>query len=252
MASEETREGIDGIIDVMRKSMGLTLYEAKLYIALLQGARNPREASVKSGVPLPRIYDVIKVLEAKGFVERDPGGWYKPYAPRAVAAAALARIEEEARTRARMILDVVDKLERIAAGSYGEPGASCLEGLYKIVAAAASLAESGGPVYVGLGTVLGDPDTATAIVRGIIPVTGEVRIIVDPSVADNVVPLLADMGVRYRVVSVMVDFIASTSGAIIVAHREGSLTGLRLPRSPQAEHLYRSAEEHFSRGRLPA
>lgn len=252
MASEETREGIDDIIDIMRKSMGLTLYEAKLYIALLQGARNPREASVKSGVPLPRIYDVVKVLEAKGFVERDPGGWYKPYTPRAIAAAALARVEEEARARARMILNVVDKLEHIAAGSYGEPGASYLEGLYKIAAAAASLAESGGPIYIGVGVALGDPDTIASLARGIMPVTGEIRLLVDPAVAGGIVALLHDIGVEYRIVQVIVDFIASPGGALIIARREGSLIGLRLPRSPQAEHLYRSAEKLFQWGSAPS
>ena len=46
---------MEDLVTLMRRSMGLTLYEAKLYIAMLRGARHPREASSMSGVPLPRI-----------------------------------------------------------------------------------------------------------------------------------------------------------------------------------------------------
>ncbi len=252
MASEKTRDGIDEIIDAMRKSMGLTLYEAKLYIALLQGARNPREASVKSGVPLPRIYDVVKVLEAKGFVERDPEGWYRPYTPRAVAAAALARVEEEARTRARMILDVISMLERIVSEKPGEASNPYIEGIYKIAAAAASAAEAGGPVYIGIGLALGKAETATTIIKSIMPVAAEIRALVDPVVAESVTPVLADMGIEHRITPVMVDFIAAWKGAVIIVLVEGSLVGVRMPAGSQAERLSRIAESFFKEGRVPA
>ncbi|MFP3307944.1 MAG: helix-turn-helix domain-containing protein, partial [Acidilobus sp.] len=81
----------EALVERLRKALDLTLYEAKLYIAMLQGASDPKEASVMSGVPLPRIYDVVKVLESKGMVYKDPNGWYRAVSPRALAAASIAR-----------------------------------------------------------------------------------------------------------------------------------------------------------------
>ena len=100
----------------LRRVFGLSGYEAKLYLALLMGAGNPKEASSVSGVPLPRVYDIVRMLESKGLVERVPEGWYAPVPPRAAAVALVARLEEEARRRAREAGELVAELEALASG----------------------------------------------------------------------------------------------------------------------------------------
>jgi len=54
--------------------LGLTLYEAKAYIALIgSGARTASEISFISGVPRPKVYSVVKALERRGLVRTIPG-----------------------------------------------------------------------------------------------------------------------------------------------------------------------------------
>jgi sugar-specific transcriptional regulator TrmB len=50
--------------------LGLKEYEAKIYVALVGlGAANVRSIHEVSGVPRPRVYDVLNALDAKGFIE---------------------------------------------------------------------------------------------------------------------------------------------------------------------------------------
>jgi HTH-type transcriptional regulator, sugar sensing transcriptional regulator len=59
----------DGIVDGLRK-LGLTEYEAKAYATLVGvGEATAREVHELSGVPRTRIYDILRELENKGFVE---------------------------------------------------------------------------------------------------------------------------------------------------------------------------------------
>jgi sugar-specific transcriptional regulator TrmB len=50
--------------------LGLKEYEAKVYVALVGlGEANVRRIHEASGVPRPRVYDVLNALEKKGFIE---------------------------------------------------------------------------------------------------------------------------------------------------------------------------------------
>ncbi|HDJ66227.1 MAG TPA: TrmB family transcriptional regulator [Nitrososphaeria archaeon] len=52
------------------KKLGLTEYEAKTYIALLEhGEADALEISRRSGVPRTRIYDILSKLESNGFIQ---------------------------------------------------------------------------------------------------------------------------------------------------------------------------------------
>ncbi|MGE5335332.1 MAG: TrmB family transcriptional regulator [Nitrososphaerota archaeon] len=54
--------------------LGLTLYEARAYVALIRRAGStPTEVAKVAGVPRPRIYDVIDSLVAKGLAYERPG-----------------------------------------------------------------------------------------------------------------------------------------------------------------------------------
>jgi HTH-type transcriptional regulator, sugar sensing transcriptional regulator len=50
--------------------LGLKEYEAKIYVALVGlGEANVRSIHEVSGVPRPRVYDVLNALDARGFIE---------------------------------------------------------------------------------------------------------------------------------------------------------------------------------------
>ncbi|MDM7934226.1 MAG: TrmB family transcriptional regulator [Methanothrix sp.] len=73
----------EGIIDGLRK-LGLTEYEAKAYATLVgMGEATAREAHELSGVPRTRIYDILRDLERKGFVESVNGSptYYRAVEP---------------------------------------------------------------------------------------------------------------------------------------------------------------------------
>ncbi len=167
----------EDVVEKMRRSMGLTLYEARLYLAMLRGARNPRDASSMSGVPLPRIYDVVRALEAKGFVEPEPGGWYRPRPPSAVAAAMLAKVEEEARRRARTILELAESLEEMG-GREPQGGLVLVRGRYSVISSIVEEARNAGEVYILIGPQLEDRrELIQSIARGVLAVAPKVVIL---------------------------------------------------------------------------
>jgi HTH-type transcriptional regulator, sugar sensing transcriptional regulator len=54
--------------------LGLTLYEARAYVALIRrDGSTPAEIARVAGVPRPRIYDVVDSLVAKGLASERPG-----------------------------------------------------------------------------------------------------------------------------------------------------------------------------------
>src|SRR5215472_11371576 len=54
--------------------LGLTLYEARAYVALVsRDASTPAEIARLAGVPRPRIYDVLESLVGKGLAADRPG-----------------------------------------------------------------------------------------------------------------------------------------------------------------------------------
>lgn len=65
------------------KRLGLKDYEARVYAALvLLGPSKASEVARESGVPRPKVYEVLKELHRKGFVDFSEGG--KPAFFRAV------------------------------------------------------------------------------------------------------------------------------------------------------------------------
>ncbi len=59
---------------LLKRWFGLHSYEGRVYLALLKGRRTPNEISAMSKVPLPRVYDTIRSLEGKGFIQRAADG----------------------------------------------------------------------------------------------------------------------------------------------------------------------------------
>ena len=55
-------------IELLRRFFGLNQYEARVYIALLKRPMGLGEVSEAAKIPKPRVYDVVRSLESKGFV----------------------------------------------------------------------------------------------------------------------------------------------------------------------------------------
>ena len=65
--------GSTELLDAL-KSIGLNLYERKIFVALLaRGVASPAEVSEIATVPRSRSYDILESLASKGFVLMQPG-----------------------------------------------------------------------------------------------------------------------------------------------------------------------------------
>jgi sugar-specific transcriptional regulator TrmB len=85
---------------------GLSPYQAEAYVTLLElGAAPATEIADASGVPDPRIYDVLRDLEAKGYIEtyhRD-SLFARVHDPESVL--------QSLKTRSRLLTDAADEIE---------------------------------------------------------------------------------------------------------------------------------------------
>jgi len=67
-------ENKEKLIELLNEELGLTPYESKAYIAVLQhGPLSPNGVNQKSGIPRPRTYDVLNSLVGKGLLMEQPG-----------------------------------------------------------------------------------------------------------------------------------------------------------------------------------
>lgn len=78
----------------LKDSFKLSQYEAKAYLALLQGASDPKNVARLGRVPLPRVYDTLRSLESKGFVVRG-GEEYVPVKPEVALEGRIQQFEAE-------------------------------------------------------------------------------------------------------------------------------------------------------------
>ena len=216
------------LVNKLRKALDLTLYEAKLYLALLQGAKDPKDASAKSGVPLPRIYDVVKVLESKGLVYKEPGGWYAPLSPSSMAVAMVAKIEDEMRRRIREVMEVSRALESAyLASPPRREGLVMARGTFNLIGLALDTFRNSGLVYVTVVRYLADQRLLLDIIKSLSPYVGEIRVAALPSLDLDGLPPIPGVSVK-RLGSVYVDSIVSDGSLMIMLsdQREGELVGL--------------------------
>ena len=78
------------------ESLGLTGYEIKVYLSLLElGSMTASDISKKSGVPYSKIYEVLNTLEDKGWLESNSSRPQKffPKSPLTALEAIRMRIE---------------------------------------------------------------------------------------------------------------------------------------------------------------
>ena len=144
----------DELLDKLRSILGLNLYEARAYLALLRGAKDYKTVSSLGRVPMPRVYDVIKSLESKGIVLKN-GGFYRPVGVEVAASMVALKLKLEAYKRAEAIIEAGKALANTIAETIklGRPGESegrveLLEGFESILARFSEELVSASKVYL--------------------------------------------------------------------------------------------------------
>ncbi len=227
----------DTIVEQLRKALDLTLYEAKLYLAILEGASDPKEASVMSGVPLPRIYDIVRVLEGKGMVYKDPSGWYRAVGPRALAAVSIARLEEDSRRRASEIMALADLLERLEARQ-GAPRYAIVKGSYNLISAALDFFKQSVSAYLTVSTVFSREGLGERLAKALSPHIGDLRVLLADGVASE---SFKTMGLQVKAVEhPLIDGVASrTSLMVVLSEPSGEPVGVVVADPTQAEPYFK-------------
>ncbi|MBI2126499.1 MAG: TrmB family transcriptional regulator [Thaumarchaeota archaeon] len=96
-------------VAALKDAFKLSLYEAKAYLALLQGASDPKSVARLGRVPLPRVYDTLRSLEAKGFVVRS-GEAHVPVKPEIALEGRIQQFESEHQTGKALRIKAKDQL----------------------------------------------------------------------------------------------------------------------------------------------
>jgi sugar-specific transcriptional regulator TrmB len=126
--SEKSRKAME--------SLGLTGYEIKVYISLLEiGSMTASDISKKSGVPYSKIYEVLNSLEDKGWLESDstrPQNFF-PKSPMTALEAMRMRIENGIRDNQSLIIsELMPVYEK--SGIKERPEIWVVRGIYNIAA----------------------------------------------------------------------------------------------------------------------
>lgn len=96
------------------KDLGLNTYEAKAYLALLEnGPLPPSKISSITGIPRPRIYDVLESLRKKHFCTLEPRRplIYGAVNPDSLLSILKKKVEEEMQERIRRIEKTISALK---------------------------------------------------------------------------------------------------------------------------------------------
>jgi sugar-specific transcriptional regulator TrmB len=127
------------ISDKSRKAMeslGLTSYETKVYLCLLEiGSMRASDISKKSGVPYSKIYEVLNSLEDKGWLETDSSRPQKffPKSPLTALEAMRMRIENGIRDSESLIISELMPIYE-KSGIREKPEIWVVRGIYNIAA----------------------------------------------------------------------------------------------------------------------
>lgn len=128
MLSDKARKAME--------SLGLTGYEIKVYVSLLNdNGLTAQELSRKSGVPYSKIYEVVGRLEEKGWLESDssrPTKFY-PKSPATALEAMRMRLENQLKDNETAVISELMSLYE-KSGSKERPEIWVLNGLYNIAA----------------------------------------------------------------------------------------------------------------------
>jgi sugar-specific transcriptional regulator TrmB len=123
------------IESLLKDEFKLSLYEAKVYLALLKGKMLPKEIASISQVPLPRIYDTLQSLQTKGFAEQS-GERFSAISLRAALRGRMTQFEmafsKERSRREKAMADLLSILEDQRRVSTSSQDVTLLKGINAI------------------------------------------------------------------------------------------------------------------------
>jgi sugar-specific transcriptional regulator TrmB len=104
----------------LAENFKLSLYEARVYIALTSGSMSPKQVSVLARVPLSRTYDTLRSLQQKGFVE-ERGKVFSAISAKAALDMRLRQFEDEFAEAQRVRMDATESLLKSLSARTGPP-----------------------------------------------------------------------------------------------------------------------------------
>lgn len=229
------------------KKIGLSGYEAQVYLAILGETNAPASRVVrKSGVPQSKVYGALESLIAKGFAEQVLGDvkMYRGIPPRR-AFANYRRIVEEDLAKSKSDMS---QLEMIAPGSPANDPASLGIRLVKSSQLAAALGDAldnattevVATIKPPLGLPLDLPSDVKLIDRGIaVRRVAEARMLRDPVQGPALIEHAEQTGALRFIDRLPLRFsvVDSTIALLELEETDNSLVGLVVPNSGLAETL---------------
>ncbi|MCS7094884.1 MAG: hypothetical protein NZ988_03630 [Thaumarchaeota archaeon] len=111
--------GLSEKLKASLKRLGLTDYEIRAYIGLLElGSATATELSTRAGVPISRVYGVINSLAELGWVIVESGrpSRYRPQDPEIAARNSLSRVQNEMEEVCKHVIEELTPLYRRRGG----------------------------------------------------------------------------------------------------------------------------------------
>lgn len=219
-------------VELLKRFFGLNQYEAKAYIALLKKPMARGEISEAAGIPKPRVYDVTRSLEAKGFL-RNVGGVYHAVSPEvalpARRAAFRAEFEELDAKRRRAQELLVSSLK--AQGDQAPKEPTIVRGLNQIVGLLYQIIPQTSEVYLTINKALEARAVFRSVVMDAVGVGRRLKIFAllpsDAKLEEEDLELIDQLGANVRLAAgVLLD--------ILVTDRDDVLIGLPDPASTES------------------
>uniref|UniRef100_A0A7J3ZJ87 TrmB family transcriptional regulator n=1 Tax=Fervidicoccus fontis TaxID=683846 RepID=A0A7J3ZJ87_9CREN len=223
--------GLESLEERLRTLLGLNKYEARLYLAILKGARGSKQAAEASGVPLPRVYDVVKSLESKGLV-KPSNNWYVALDVRESLFAFASRVVSQAVERAEGIMRLAEELARHAEHyERVEEAIEVIRGLREVLARSFAMASRARTVYLlawkaleRLNVIKPFLASCRPLIKGV-----DVRLIIPAyfELTDSDVKLLRDLGIKWikTAGSVMLDSMIIDDHTVIIGVPDPNIEG---------------------------
>ena len=201
---------LEALEERLRLLLGLNKYESRLYLAILGGARSSKQAAEASGVPLPRVYDVVKSLEAKGLV-KPSDNWYVAVDVRESLSVIASKIVSQAVERAESIMKLAEELSKhIEHHKETMEAIEVVRGLKEVLARSFAMASRARTVYLFAWKALEKLSVIKPFLAAYKPMIERVDVrLVIPSyfeLSKSDIEFLQELGVKWiKVNSIMLD-----------------------------------------------
>jgi sugar-specific transcriptional regulator TrmB len=216
--------------ELIQSGLGLNRYQARAYVAVLQGCRTARDIAGRARIPVTRVYDTLERLAEMGLVQRTGQG-FVPLEPRAAVKACLqvlrSRFEEEFNERERLLAEFLRVVEGWGVLGEQELDAAVLNGLGPVIAKTYEVCERGSRLFFAVRKAVKLKEEFMRVVEQL--VGKEINFILHPSVK-----LVEEDAVFFKKVGARVFQSPAVLLDILVTDAGEALLGLPLDEEPVA------------------